>query len=84
LASESFLSFLNLLNIFCILSVIAFLVEIPPPLREDINNIILLGLWHGPVAPSSSLLLGKVVENIKLVNVTGVNIFINNRKSLFQ
>jgi hypothetical protein len=59
-------------------------VEVPPPLREDINNILLLGLWHGPTAPSSAVLLDKIVNNIKLLNTTGINIYIDNSKSLFQ
>ncbi|CAF4711595.1 unnamed protein product, partial [Rotaria sp. Silwood1] len=58
--------------------VISFLAEIPPPLREDLNNILLLGLWHGPVAPPSSLLLNKVVDNIKLLAATEIIHFMVN------
>ncbi|CAF1206432.1 unnamed protein product [Rotaria sordida] len=53
--------------------------KIPPPIREDLNNVILLGLWHGPVAPPSSLLLDKIVDNIKLLAATGINVYINNK-----
>ncbi|CAF2923954.1 unnamed protein product [Rotaria sp. Silwood2] len=52
--------------------------KIPPPLREDLNNILLLGLWHGPVAPPSSLLLNKVVDNIKLLAATEIIHFMVN------
>ncbi|CAF3882841.1 unnamed protein product [Adineta steineri] len=63
--------------------VISYLVEIPPPLREDINNTLLLGLWHGPIAPSSSVLLNKIVRNIQLLMTTGINININNKMNHF-
>lgn len=60
------------------------LVEIPPPIREYLNNILLLGLWHGPVAPPSALLLNKIVDNLKLLITTGINIYINNGKLAVQ
>ncbi|CAF4427093.1 unnamed protein product [Rotaria sp. Silwood2] len=68
-------------NFIGILQVISFLVEISPPLREYINNILLLGLWHSPVTPPGSLLLDKIVNNIKLLMATGINIYLNNSKS---
>jgi hypothetical protein len=58
----------------------SFLVEIPHPIREYLNNTILLGLWHSPATPPTSLLLDKVVNNIKLLKATGINIQINNSK----
>ncbi|CAF2631988.1 unnamed protein product [Rotaria sp. Silwood2] len=64
--------------------VMAFLVEIPPPIREYLNNTILLGLWHAPVSPPASLLLQKIVDNIKLIKATGVNIQIGNRIKHFS
>ncbi|CAF2109542.1 unnamed protein product [Rotaria magnacalcarata] len=64
--------------------VMSFLVEIPPPIREDLNNMLLLGLWHGPVTPPSSLLLDKIVDNIKLLITTGINIYINNKMMHFM
>ncbi|CAF3953082.1 unnamed protein product [Rotaria sordida] len=64
--------------------VISFLVEIPPPLREYFNNIVLLGLWHSPVTPPCSLLLDKIVNNIKLLMATGINIYLNNKMIHFS
>lgn len=61
----------------------AFLVEIPPPIREHMNNTILLGLWHAPVSPPASLLLQKIVDNIKLLTATGANIQIRNSMLIF-
>ena len=58
----------------------AFLVEIPHPLRERVNNIMLLGLWHSPVTPPASLLLSKIVSNIKLLKATGINMQVDNSK----
>ena len=60
------------------------LVEIPPPIRENINNILLPGVWHSPVTPPCSLLLGKVVDNIKMLMGTGINIVINKSKPMFS
>ncbi|CAF1171701.1 unnamed protein product [Adineta steineri] len=58
--------------------VISFLCEIPPPIREHLNNTMLLGLWHSPVSPPASLLLDKIVENIKVLEAFGMNIQIEN------
>ncbi|CAF2097206.1 unnamed protein product [Rotaria magnacalcarata] len=62
----------------------SFLVEIPTPIREDLNNMLLLGLWHGRVTPPSSSLLDKIVDNIKLLITTGINIYINNKMMHFM
>ncbi|CAF4431515.1 unnamed protein product, partial [Rotaria magnacalcarata] len=64
--------------------VMSFLVEIPTPIREDLNNMLLLGLWHGRVTPPSSSLLDKIVDNIKLLITTGINIYINNKMMHFM
>jgi hypothetical protein len=58
----------------------SFLVEIPPPIREHVNNTMLLGLWHSPISPPASLLLDKIVDNIKLLKATGINIQMGNSK----
>ena len=63
--------------------VIGFLVEIPPPLREHVNNIVLLGLWHSTATPPASVLLTKIVNNIRVLIVTGINIHLNNSKPVF-
>ncbi|CAF0877792.1 unnamed protein product [Adineta ricciae] len=64
--------------------ILSFLAEIPPPLREHINNILLLGLWHSPTTPPSSLLLNKIVDNIKLLIATGINIAQNDQLIQFS
>ncbi|CAF2048278.1 unnamed protein product [Rotaria magnacalcarata] len=58
--------------------VISFLADIPPPAREYLNNILLHGLWHSPVTPPCHILLNKIVENIKCLIDTGINIIVNN------
>ncbi|CAF2985812.1 unnamed protein product, partial [Rotaria sp. Silwood2] len=58
--------------------ILSFLAEIPPPLRENVNNILLLGLWHSPVTPPCALLLNKIVDNIKLLIATGINVVIKD------
>ena len=60
----------------------AFIAEIPYPIREYFNNIVLLGIWHSSVTPPASLLLQKVVKNLKLLKTNGVNLQINSSKSL--
>ncbi|CAF4123302.1 unnamed protein product, partial [Rotaria sp. Silwood2] len=58
--------------------IMSFIAEIPYPIREYYNNIILLGLWHSRVTPPASILLDKIVKNLKLLKATGVNLQINN------
>ena len=58
----------------------AFLVEISHSLREHVNNIMLLGLLHSPVTLPASLLLSKIVSNIKLLKATGINMQVDNSK----
>lgn len=55
-------------------------MEIPYPIREYVNNIILLGLWHSSVSPPFTLLLDKIVKNIKTLIATGINIYIHKSK----
>ena len=47
------------------------------------NNIILFGLWHSPTTPPASLLLNKIIQNIRVLIATGINIRVKNRKSFF-
>ncbi|CAF2835274.1 unnamed protein product [Rotaria sp. Silwood2] len=51
--------------------IMSFIAEIPYPIREYYNNIILLGLWHSRVTPPASILLDKIVKNLKLLKATG-------------
>ncbi|CAF1297369.1 unnamed protein product [Rotaria magnacalcarata] len=59
--------------------ILSFLVEIPPPVREHVNNTLLLGLWHSPVTPPCHLLLNRIVDNIKCLIATGINIVIKKK-----
>ncbi|CAF2984155.1 unnamed protein product [Rotaria sp. Silwood2] len=45
--------------------VTASIVEIPPPLRENQFNLLLLSLWNGPVKPDADSLLNEVCDTIK-------------------
>lgn len=58
----------------------AYLVEIPPPVREYLNNLMLLGLWHSPISPPINLLLTRIVHQLKLLIATGIDIMINGSK----
>ncbi|CAF2984120.1 unnamed protein product, partial [Rotaria sp. Silwood2] len=45
--------------------VTASIVEIPPPLRENQFNLLLLSLWNAPVKPDADSLLKEVCDTIK-------------------
>ncbi|CAF1198932.1 unnamed protein product [Adineta steineri] len=64
--------------------VISYLVEIPPPIREYLNNTLLLGLWHSAVTPPCHLLLNKIVHNIKCLFMSGINIYLQNEMIHFS
>ncbi|CAM4771130.1 unnamed protein product [Rotaria magnacalcarata] len=51
--------------------VIATIAEIPLPIREYKENVVLLGLWHSPKSPSVEILLGRIMENINKLQING-------------
>ncbi|CAF1117438.1 unnamed protein product [Didymodactylos carnosus] len=45
--------------------VTASICEIPPYLRENQNNILLLAIWNGPIKPPIDLLLSEILQSLK-------------------
>ncbi|CAF1623277.1 unnamed protein product [Rotaria magnacalcarata] len=61
----------------------ASVVEIPPPLREYQNNIILLALWSSKSKPNVNVFLKKTVDEIKFLMAEGTSFFINGMEFNF-
>ncbi|CAF3964082.1 unnamed protein product [Rotaria sordida] len=59
--------------------VMSFLVEIPPFIRERLDNMMLLGLWHSPISPPTDLLLSRIVYLIKSLTMTGIDILVGKK-----
>ena len=57
-----------------------FLVEIPPLIRERLDNMILLGLWHSPDSPPTDMLLSKIIDSIKSLMISGIDILLRKSK----
>ncbi|CAF2853088.1 unnamed protein product [Rotaria sp. Silwood2] len=64
--------------------VMSTLVEIPPFIRERLDNMMLLGLWHSPVTPPTDLLLSKIVYLIKSLTMTGIDILVGKKFEHFD
>ncbi|CAF3866657.1 unnamed protein product [Rotaria sordida] len=47
--------------------VMGSIIEIPPPLRENQTNMILLGIWNAPVKPDPDILLVQLCDSIRQV-----------------
>lgn len=58
-------------------------MEIPPPVREYANNVLLLGVWHSSVTPPATILLTKIVQNIEVLMVTGLNLSVDRSKMAY-
>ena len=58
----------------------SFLVEIPPFIRERLDNMILLGLCHSPISPPTDMLLSKIIHSIKSLTTTGIDILLGKSK----
>ncbi|CAF5033884.1 unnamed protein product, partial [Rotaria sp. Silwood1] len=54
--------------------VLATIVEIPRPFREDETNLILLCLWHSPSGPSANQLFGEITEELRRLVTHGIDI----------
>ncbi|CAF3960080.1 unnamed protein product [Rotaria sp. Silwood2] len=55
-------------------TVLATIVEIPKPFREDENNLILLCLWHSPRGPSANQLFSEITEELRRLVTHGIDI----------
>jgi hypothetical protein len=58
--------------------VLASIVEVPRPFRDNEQNTILLCLWHSPRAPTAEQLLGRIVEDLSRLLRTGIYINIDD------
>ncbi|CAF3701611.1 unnamed protein product [Rotaria sp. Silwood1] len=64
--------------------VMSFVVEIPPFIRERLDNMMLLGLWHSPISPPADLLLSRIVDLIKSLTMTGIDILVGKKFQHFD
>ena len=62
--------------------IIATLAELPLPVREFRENVILLGLWHSSKSPPVNILLDHVVDNIKKYRTSGILLKFEGSKCL--
>ncbi|CAF1150085.1 unnamed protein product [Rotaria sordida] len=58
--------------------VLASIIEIPRPYRDNKQNMILLCLWHSPRSPSAEQLLGHITTDLSRLITTGIDIEINS------
>ncbi|CAF3129620.1 unnamed protein product [Rotaria sp. Silwood2] len=54
--------------------VLATIVEIPRPFRDNEQNTILLCLWHSSCGPTAEQLLDRIVNDLSLLLTTGIDI----------
>ncbi|CAF3413525.1 unnamed protein product [Rotaria socialis] len=59
--------------------VLCTIAEIPPPIRDYQQNVMLFGLYHSPVGPTAESLLGKIVKAIERLRRTGLTIDLGAR-----
>ena len=59
------------------IKVLASIVEVPRPLRDNQQNLILICLWHSPRQPSAEQLFGKVTDELICLLQDGIDININ-------
>ncbi|CAF1527713.1 unnamed protein product [Rotaria magnacalcarata] len=58
--------------------VLAYIIEIPKPFRENEQNSILLTLWHSPRPPTGHILLAKITQDLCYLIEHGISIYIND------
>ncbi|CAF3897334.1 unnamed protein product [Rotaria sp. Silwood1] len=63
--------------------VLATIVEIPRPFREDETNLILLCLWHSPSGPSANQLFGEITEELRRLVTHGIDITFDHSGTKF-
>ncbi|CAF2041896.1 unnamed protein product [Rotaria magnacalcarata] len=62
--------------------VLCTIAEIPPPIRDYQQNVMLFGLYHSPVGPTAESLLGKIVKAIERLRRTGLTIDLGARDKI--
>ena len=73
---------MHLINLFILLScigqsiwpVMLALTSLPPALRMNFSNLILAGIWLGPVKPKLEMILQPVLEKLKVYGTKGIAI----------
>ena len=78
-----FEAFLHRYYLFSLLKVLASIAELPLPIREYKENIVLLGLWHSPKSPPVAILLGTIIDNLRKLQINGFNIQFEGGKLKF-
>ncbi|CAF5033300.1 unnamed protein product, partial [Rotaria sp. Silwood1] len=63
--------------------VLATIVEIPRPFREDETNLILLCLWHSPSGPSANQLFSEITEELRRLVTHGIDITFDHSGTKF-
>eukprot|EP00731_Ephydatia_muelleri_P033287 Em0027g35a len=53
------------------------LTSLPPALRMNVSNLILAGIWLGPVKPKLEMILQPVLEKLKVYGTKGIAISAN-------
>ncbi|CAF2795137.1 unnamed protein product [Rotaria sp. Silwood2] len=54
--------------------ILGSIVEIPPPVREFQDNIMLFALWHSPNAPNANVFITDVINQIVQLQKNGLSI----------
>ena len=76
---------MHLIYLFILLScigqsiwpVMLALTSLPPALRMNVSNLILAGIWLGPVKPKLEMILQPVLEKLKVYGTKGITISTN-------
>ena len=50
------------------------ITNLPPNVRMDLRNLVLAGIWLGPVKPDMTILLQPILERIFILHQDGVEI----------
>jgi Transposase family tnp2 len=58
----------------------ASLVELPPPVREYQENIVVMALWSSRIKPDPDIFLRETIDELKNLNINGITLFINDRE----
>jgi hypothetical protein len=58
----------------------ASIVELPPPVRDYQNNIIVLSLWSSKTKPDPNIFLHETIQELKYLIENGTSIFINDQE----